>query len=97
MADLLTIIMGDNRQNEIISIRDLLKLLDLVHIDSFIFATTSTNELITKPAHVQSSFAIPKNASSRYYSDFRQHEFLGRGGFGAVVKARNSIGYFLLT
>ncbi|KAI8903394.1 kinase-like domain-containing protein, partial [Gorgonomyces haynaldii] len=32
-----------------------------------------------------------QNSNSRYYTDFQQLEYLGRGGFGAVVKARNLI------
>lgn len=33
----------------------------------------------------------PTNSTSRYSSDFEELEFLGRGGFGSVVKVRNKI------
>ena len=37
------------------------------------------------------SCEMPKDSSSRYESDFEEIEFIGRGGFGAVVKARNRL------
>ncbi|KAJ2998667.1 hypothetical protein HDV02_004198 [Globomyces sp. JEL0801] len=53
------------------------------------------NRSITPPPQ-DISFLIPNTPSdqqfvSRYQSDFQEIEFLGRGGFGAVVKAKNIV------
>ncbi|KAJ3276953.1 hypothetical protein HDV01_000005 [Terramyces sp. JEL0728] len=58
--------------------------------------------MIAKPDNISASSVdisfldtmhTPKKESrlSRYYSDFQELEFLGKGGFGAVVKAKNLI------
>ncbi|PVU94447.1 hypothetical protein BB561_002544 [Smittium simulii] len=39
----------------------------------------------------ESSKDIVSNTNSRYFTDFEEISFLGKGGFGSVVKARNRI------
>ncbi|KAF9429846.1 hypothetical protein BGZ94_009242 [Podila epigama] len=48
------------------------------------YVDDSINQLSTSPP-------AGKNLYSRYKSDFEEIEFLGRGGFGEVVKARNKL------
>lgn len=48
------------------------------------YVDDSINQLSTSPPS-------GKNLYSRYKSDFEEIEFLGRGGFGEVVKARNKL------
>ncbi|KAG0224647.1 hypothetical protein BGW42_004971 [Actinomortierella wolfii] len=65
--------------------RDSTRLADL-YVDDSIKQLTAT--------HSQSSSTGVNNSNStysRYKSDFEEIEFLGRGGFGEVVKARNKL------
>ncbi|KAF9911928.1 hypothetical protein EC991_001834 [Linnemannia zychae] len=48
------------------------------------YVDDSVNQLNTSPS-------TGNNLYSRYKSDFEEIEFLGRGGFGEVVKARNKL------
>jgi eukaryotic translation initiation factor 2-alpha kinase 4 len=48
------------------------------------YVDDSVNQLNTSPP-------TGNNLYSRYKSDFEEIEFLGRGGFGEVVKARNKL------
>lgn len=48
------------------------------------YVDDSINQLNTSPP-------TGNNLYSRYKSDFEEMEFLGRGGFGEVVKARNKL------
>lgn len=51
-------------------------------------AKSEVKKTIVTRAPVQTSVTV---GSSRYLADFEELEFLGRGGFGSVVKVRNKI------
>ena len=46
------------------------------------------------PAINTLSLLDPPSTLSRYQSDFEEIEFLGKGGYGSVVKSKNRIGLF---
>lgn len=86
-----TIIKQMMSEYESISLKDAMKMLEIADLSPQYFETPVKKEFAS-PAFNSPSYIFSEKLLSRYKSDFEQHTFLGRGGFGAVVKARNVIG-----
>ena len=79
--------------NERISFSELIK--TYLSNDDMIeqLGNSRTLSLVTKSVSINSSEMPQPNypSHSRYYNDFEELEFLGKGGFGEVVKVRNRL------
>jgi hypothetical protein len=88
-------LMGESAIQVGANIKDMMKAFKSVNVESSRHTPNTQNAMVS-PTAVQPPQFVVNDQSSRYYSDFQNHEYLGQGGFGAVVKAKNLIGTSIL-